>query len=149
MRSVRPISAAVAGTALILFMGGCQAAPPTTGSGTIGTTTFKVKVNPVGPQKWTYVVTGTGIQSVQLHSSSDQLRHATTTVGAQTPPTTRPTISNPAPTDVLISAPAGTNGWASIRFSVDVDLTNGKCIIRIKDTAGQSVLIDPIAGPVP
>ena len=106
-------------------------------------------MGPVGPQKWTYSVTGTGIRSIQLHSSSDQLQHATTTVVTKTPPATAATISTPAPTDFLISSGTDPNGWATIKFTVDVDLINGNCLIRIKDTGGQSVLIDPIAGPVP
>jgi hypothetical protein len=150
---------------LLLVIYGCgpppPAAPPTTASGTGGTAatgvTYSVTVNPVGPTKWTYTVTGTStspfglsFNSVQVHSLGDISRCAVTALPT---PSSAHVFFSPAATDLTITSQPTTPAtwWTAITFTLECDKSNGNVhLFFIQGTAGGAntgVVVGPIAGP--
>jgi hypothetical protein len=150
----------------ILALYGCApppppVVPPTTATGSGGSSatgvTYTVVVNPVGPPKWTYTVTGKstspfGIQfnSVQVHALSDISK---CDVSAFPIPSSAHVVFRPAKTDVTITSQPTTPAawWTGITFSLECDKTNGNVhLFFIQGTqTGQNVgvVVGPIAGP--
>lgn len=151
---------------LVLTVCGCAppppAGPPTTATGNGGSlptgVTYNVAVNPVGPPKWTYTVTGTStspfgvlFNSVQVHSVSDISKCAVTVLPT---PSSAHVVFSPASTDLTITSQPTTPAtwWSAITFSLECDKSNGNVHLFFiqRTSSGQNVgvVVGPIAGPV-
>jgi hypothetical protein len=155
---------------VLLIMWGCSPPPPpppppvppataTGKGGTLATgVTYSVTVNPVGPTKWTYKVTGSStspfqvsFNSVQVHSLGDISRCSVTALPT---PSSAFVSFSPASTDLTITSqptvPA--TWWTAIEFTLECDKANGNVhlfFIQGTNSSGQvaGVVVGPIAGP--
>jgi hypothetical protein len=140
--------------------------PPVAASKVTAVFTFSVKVLASGPPLWSYSLTstvpgGTGdFTSVQMHSTCDLSKAKTKVLlekpgGFATPgpsgtiPNPGFTISQPAPTDILIDSKAApASGWETLIISVEVDCANGAIDFIFKDApTGSNIVVGPVAGP--